>query len=104
MTTPNLGVANGPIGDAVTYEVHLAGHLDDHWSDWLGGHPLAHNDDATTTLTLKAIDQAQLHRVLTGIRDLGVKLLSVRTAAASNNSICTKSSRIASSTTPHPGA
>jgi hypothetical protein len=103
MTTPNLGVASEPIGDAVTYEVQLAGHLDDHWSEWLGGHPLARNDDATTTLTLKAIDQAQLHGVLTGIRDLGVKLLSVRTTAASNNSI-TESSRIASSTTTHPSA
>jgi hypothetical protein len=84
--------ANGPAGEAVTYHVQLAGHLDDHWADWLGGHDLVRNDDSTTTLTLAAADQAQLHGVLSGIRDLGVKLLSLRTTASSNHPISTESS------------
>jgi len=61
----------------MTYEFRLSGHLDDHWSDWFGGHSLVRNDDATTTLTVEVTDQAQLHGLLGGVRDLGVTLLSL---------------------------
>jgi hypothetical protein len=62
---------------SLTYEFRLAGHLDDRWSDWFGGHTLVRNDDASTTLTIEVADQAQLHGVLAGMRDLGVTLLSL---------------------------
>lgn len=62
-------------GSPATYRATVDGHLDDHWASWLGAHTLVRNDDATTALT--AVDQAQLHGVLAGIRDLGVRLLSV---------------------------
>jgi hypothetical protein len=62
---------------AGTYQVRVAGHLDDHWADWLGGHTLTRNDDASTTLTIAAADQAQLHGVLGRIRDIGVNLLAL---------------------------
>ncbi len=62
-----------------TYRIDVAGHLDSHWSDWLGDVALVRNDDATTTLTVAVADQAQLHGVVAGIRDLGVTLLSLRT-------------------------
>jgi RimJ/RimL family protein N-acetyltransferase len=75
-TTPRLA---HPPSQAVTYRVTLAGHLDDHWSDWLDAHSLVRNDDGSTTLTVEAVDQAQLHGLLTGIRDLGVNLLSLGT-------------------------
>jgi GTPase len=65
-------------GAAVTYEVRVAGHLDDHWSTWLGSADLVRNDDASTTLTVEVADQTQLHGVLAGIRDLGLTLLSLR--------------------------
>jgi RimJ/RimL family protein N-acetyltransferase len=71
------------LGDAddtargAAYRVRVAGHLDDHWSDRLGGGDLVRNPDRTTTLTVDVVDQARLHGVLTGIRDLGVTLLSV---------------------------
>jgi hypothetical protein len=67
----------GPASPTPSYRLHVAGHLDDHWSDWLGGHPLVRNSDGTTTLTVEGADQAQLHGVLSGIRDLGVTLLSL---------------------------
>jgi len=66
-----------PASHAVTYQLTVAGHLDDHWSEWLGGHALVRNDDASTTVSVDAADQAQLHGVLTGIRDLGVSLLAL---------------------------
>ncbi len=78
-TTPSPNTVRGPTDEAVTYQITVAGHLDDHWSDRLGGHSLLRNSDSTTTITLEAPDQAQLHGVLTGIRDIGVALLSLRT-------------------------
>jgi hypothetical protein len=68
---------SGSADPSVTYRLQVAGHLDDHWSDWLGGHTLVRNDDASTTLTVEVVDQAQLHGVLAGIRDMGVSLLSL---------------------------
>jgi len=76
-TTPSRRTSSTPTREVVTYQVLVAGHLDDHWSDWLGAHALTHNDDSTTTLTLMAVDQTQLHGVLAGVRDLGVDLLEL---------------------------
>jgi hypothetical protein len=80
MTTPSnvTRASDSP----TTYEFRLAGHLDDRWSEWFGAHTLVRNDDASTTLTIEVADQAQLHGVLTGIRDLGVTLLSLNQAHA----------------------
>jgi RimJ/RimL family protein N-acetyltransferase len=64
---------------AETYEVRVAGHLDDHWAEWLGCHSIDRNEDASTTLRITRVDQAQLHGVLTRIRDLGVDLLALAT-------------------------
>jgi len=60
-----------------TYQLRIAGHLDQHWSPWFGGLTLAHEDDGTTSLTGVIADQAELHGVLTKIRDLGVTLISL---------------------------
>ena len=54
-----------------TYELRVAGHLDDHWSARLGDLTLTRNRDGTTTLTGPIADQAQLHGVLAAVRDLG---------------------------------
>jgi hypothetical protein len=65
-----------------TYEVCVEGHLDDHWSAWLAGLTLVRHDDGTTVLTGPIADQAQLHGVLTALRDIGAPLLSLRVIAA----------------------
>ncbi|GEM_PF-616260 len=75
-TTPRRRLAS-PVSDAATYEFRTAGHLDDHWSARFDSSCLVRNDDGTTTLTVEVADQAQLHGVLAGIRDIAVHLLSL---------------------------
>lgn len=82
MTRPTPSSASpgrtGPIGTA-TYEIQVAGHLDDHWAAILDVRTLARLGDGTTRLTGPLVDQAQLHGLLARIRDLGVPLLMLRT-------------------------
>jgi len=79
MTSPTSVDAPGRAVDRpTTYRLDIAGHLDDHWSDWIGGVTLERNIDRTTTVSVTVADQAQLHGVLTGIRDLGADLLALR--------------------------
>jgi hypothetical protein len=60
-----------------TYVFRLRGHLDDHWSDRLGGLAVTRQDDGSTTLAGPVADQAQLHGILAGLRDLGVELVGL---------------------------
>ncbi len=64
-----------------TYEITVAGHLDEHWSGRLGGLRVVHRGDGTTVLRGCLVDQAELHGVIAGLRDLGVVLLELRSAA-----------------------
>ncbi len=59
------------------YRLRVDGHLDHHWSPWFGDLTLTHDDDGTTRLTGVVADQAELHGLLSKIRDLGVTLISV---------------------------
>jgi hypothetical protein len=63
------------------YELRVEGHLDEHWSAWFGGLTLTREDDGTTTLRGPVTDQAELHGLLSKIRDLGAPLLAVNTSA-----------------------
>jgi hypothetical protein len=91
MTTPSgfCRASDAPI----TYEFRLAGHLDDHWSDWFGGHSLVRDDDGSTALTVEVTDQAQLHGLLARIRDLGVNLLSLNELDAAADASRRRSNR-----------
>ena len=60
------------------YELRVAGHLDDRWSSWFGELTIARHDDGTCTLTGPVVDQAQLHGILAGLRDIGATLVSLR--------------------------
>lgn len=59
------------------YELRVAGHLDPQWSAWFDGLAIVQFGDGTTVLRGIRLDQAELHGVLTKIRDLGVTLISV---------------------------
>lgn len=62
---------------AMSYELRLGGHLDQHWSAWFDGFTLTHQDDGTTILHGVVRDQAELHGLLAKVRDLGTTLISV---------------------------
>ena len=65
---------------ATTYEVRVDGHLDDHWSAWLGGVPTTRGDDGTTTIFMTVEDQAQLHGLLARLRDIGAVILELHSS------------------------
>ena len=61
----------------VVYEIRVEGHLDGHWSAWLGGLTITRHDDGTTTLCGPVVDHSRLHAVLARLGDLDVTLLSL---------------------------
>jgi hypothetical protein len=63
-----------------SYCIRILGHLDPTWSAWFGGLDIVQEADATTTLTGRIIDQAELFGLLARLRDLGATLLSVEPA------------------------
>jgi RimJ/RimL family protein N-acetyltransferase len=65
-------------GAGATYVIRVDGHLDDHWSAWLGALALTREADGTTGITVEVADQAQLHGVLAGLRDMGAVLTELR--------------------------
>jgi hypothetical protein len=65
-----------------TYAIRVDGHLDDHWSAWLGELDMTRNDDGTTTITTLIADQTQLHGLFAGLRDIGAVITELRTTDA----------------------
>jgi hypothetical protein len=99
-TSPTSSSDIGSIAtSAATYEIRVAGHLDDHWSATLAELTLVRLDDGTTSLTGQLVDQAQLHGVLARIRDLGVPLLTLSTPDCPGTS---SNHPAATTTTPPP--
>ena len=62
------------------YEICLAGHLSEIWKARFEGLDMRHDPDGETMLS-GLLDQAALHGVLVRIRDLGLKLVSVKLVA-----------------------
>ena len=59
------------------YRLRVDGHLDQRWSAWFDDLTLTPENDGTTSLSGAVADQAELHGLLTKIRDLGITLISV---------------------------
>lgn len=70
------------------YELRVEGHLDDHWSAWFGNLTLTRDSDGTTSLCGLVSDQAELHGILTKVRDLSVMLISVTVVDPSGAGSC----------------
>jgi hypothetical protein len=66
------------------YEIRVEGRLGSSWADWFEGLEIRDEPDQAglcwTTVLSGTMDQAALHGTLTKIRDLGIRLLSVRIA------------------------
>ena len=58
-------------------EILIKGQIDSHWSDWLGGLQITHVGQDQSQLTGSIADQATLYGVLSKLRDLDMKLVSV---------------------------
>ena len=66
----------------MTYELRVQGHLDAHWSRWLGDVEVIRCGDGSTLLRAAITDQAHLYGVIAALRDMGATLLSVQTFSA----------------------
>jgi len=75
----------------VKYEIRIADGLDPCWTAWFNGMQITTEPDGVTVIAGEVTDQAQLHGLLTRVRDLGVSLLSVRcldTPEGASNDAC----------------
>lgn len=66
------------------YEIRVAGHLSANWATRFEGLSMRHQPEGETVLT-GLLDQAALHGVLAKIRDLGLKLISIKRLGEYNN-------------------
>lgn len=69
-------------GDPLTlgrpyYEIHLKGHLDSAWTDWLEGLEVQLLETGETVLSGFIVDQAALMGILNKLNRLNLPLLSV---------------------------
>lgn len=64
-------------------EIIVEGHLDKKWMDWFDGMVISYEGTCTRFLgNIK--DEAHLHGVLTKIRDLNLKLVSINPDGSKN--------------------
>jgi hypothetical protein len=56
----------------------VEGLLDAHWSEWLEGMTLTHEEGGVTRLAGPLIDQAALHGLLNKLRDLRLTIVTVQ--------------------------
>ena len=59
------------------YQIKVKGQLDKSRSEWFEGWAITQEEDGTTVLTGRAVDQAALHGVLIKIRNLNLPIVSV---------------------------
>jgi hypothetical protein len=61
----------------VIYQICVQGHLDESWSDWLGGLKISSQTEDETRLTGPIMDQAALHGILDRLYAMNLPLISV---------------------------
>jgi hypothetical protein len=66
------------------YAILLKGHLDPFWQEWFENLSITHQSDGTTLLSGQIRDQAALYGILCKMRDLGLTLLELHRASASD--------------------
>ncbi len=60
------------------YEIKVEGLVDGLWAEWFDGMTITYLNNTETILAGELQDQSALHGILERIRDLGLKLISVR--------------------------
>jgi hypothetical protein len=64
------------------YAIRVEGHLDAHWSEWLEGMTLTHEEGGLTRLEGPLVDQAALHGLLNKLWDLRLPIVMVERLGA----------------------
>ena len=59
------------------YEIRVKGRLGSRWTAWFDGLSLIDEDDGTTVIRGRVVDQAALHGLLQKLRDVGIPLVSL---------------------------
>jgi hypothetical protein len=59
------------------FEIHIKGHLDSSWADWLEGLEIKLLDNGEMVLSGDIVDQAALMGILNRLHNLNLTLLSV---------------------------
>ena len=67
-------------------EIRIEGHLDENWTEWLEDFSIVHQANNETVLTGKITDEAALYGLITKLRDLGLKLVSLNSIRQPRNS------------------
>jgi hypothetical protein len=75
---PNEHSLEDNTNQSMIYQIRIQGHLDHQWTEWFAGLTITLEEDGTTLLTGKVIDQAALHGLLKKVRDLGIPLLAIK--------------------------
>lgn len=73
----NKCVSDGRSDRCMIYLIRIKGHLGRQWTDQFGELSVTSEEDGTTLLIGRVVDQAALHGILRRIHDLGIVLLSV---------------------------
>lgn len=68
--------------------IHIKGHLDPGWQEWLEGLQIVHELDGTSRLSGTLLDQPALSGVLMKISHLSLALLSLETREPTENEGC----------------
>ena len=71
---------SGPGREDGWYQIRIQGHLDQRRASWFDGLSLTRDQDGTTLIEGQVTDQAALHGLLTKVRDMGLRLVSVTSA------------------------
>ena len=60
------------------YQIRIEGHLGQQWAEMFDGLTIKLEGNGDTLISGAVIDQAALHGLLRKVRDLGMKLISVK--------------------------
>jgi hypothetical protein len=64
--------------DSYRYAIRVQGHLDLHWSEWLAGMTITHEEGGVTLLEGAVIDPSALRGLLNKLQDLCLSLLELK--------------------------
>ena len=66
-------------------ELRVKGHIHPRWSEWFGGLTITQSSLDETVLTGPILDEAALYGIISRLRDLGLKLISLSSEEIKEN-------------------